>query len=327
MASIEQENIDPNVAKYNPQHLDEIPQYFKCAKKRRSTDPISKSGTSSDAKRICDHDTVPTTLSQEQLQCERIAAATYWIRRSVKHRRKFERLLEVWQKKPQSIEIVNDNAVCFQQEFLIGAGSCGTAVYICLGCDGVERAIKVLPRHLCQRLLNNERDILNSSKAIKSPQIVNYSHSGDAISSLGTGYLILNLYEQNLEEYVKDKGDAITKSRAKIMTKQILKGLRSLHGTNPKILHRDLKPSNILVDVEGNLALSDFGIGRILSEEGTYKRHQIVHAKPEFGISTGGDGTSWKYFSRCNLEHVPLALILKRMCMSFQAYVQNILGW
>ncbi len=323
MASIEQENIDPNVAKYDHQHLGEISQHFKCAKKRRSTDPMNRSEASSDAKKRRDHDMVQTTLSQEQ--SERIAAFKCWIRirRSVKHRRKFERLFEVWQNEPQSIEIINGNAACFHEEFMIGAGSCGTAVYICLGCDGVERAIKVLPRHLCQRLLNNERDILNSSKAIKSPQIVNYWHSGDAIASLGTGYIILNLYEQNLAEYVKEVGDAITKSRAKEMTKQMLEGLGSLHGTNPKILHRDLKPSNILVDVEGNLALSDFGIGRILSEEGTYKRHQVVHCKARIWHKYR---ERWKYFSRCNLEHFPLALIITRMCMSFQAICARYLG-
>ena len=52
------------------------------------------------------------------------------------------------------------------------------------------------------------------------------------------------------------------------MIRQILLGLKALHSREPRILHRDLKPTNILVDVNGDLALSDFGIGRFFPEEG-----------------------------------------------------------
>jgi hypothetical protein len=61
----------------------------------------------------------------------------------VKHREKFERLLELWENNPKLITIVNGNGVCFDEEFAIGSGSYGTEVYVCLGSDGIERAIKV----------------------------------------------------------------------------------------------------------------------------------------------------------------------------------------
>ena len=91
-------------------------------------------------------------------------------------------------------------------------------------------------------------------------------------------YLILNLYEQSLEEYVKENSEQITESHVQEMMCQVLQGLEVLHGRKPKILHRDLKPSNILIDVNGKLALSDFGIARILSVEGRYNvQGQIIH--------------------------------------------------
>ena len=200
-----------------------------------------------------------------------------WKKVSLKHRRKFERLLEVWEtakNDPKSITIINNNGVCLQEEFLIGSGSYGTEVYVCLGSDGIERAMKRLPKVLCN-LLKNERDILTSQNAVESPRVVNY-HFYDDTSSPDFGYLILNLYEQNLEEFVEEEGEKITKPRAREMVRQVLEGLKALHAREPRILHRDLKPTNILVDVNGNLALSDFGIGRFFPKQGSFKTMYAV---------------------------------------------------
>ncbi|CAB4009952.1 serine threonine- kinase ppk4-like, partial [Paramuricea clavata] len=194
---------------------------------------------------------------------QRIAASKPkdWKQLSVKHRKKFERLLNLW----DNVTLISGYGVIFEKEFLIGSGSCGTEVYICLGSDGIERAIKRLPKQLCTKLLKNERNILNCTNAVKSPQIVNYCFYDDTSSS-DFGYLILNLYEQNLEEFIKEKGETMTESYLREMIRQVLEGLKALHTRDPRILHRDLKPTNVLVDVRGGLALSDFGIGRVLPE-------------------------------------------------------------
>ncbi|CAB4010302.1 serine threonine- kinase endoribonuclease IRE1-like [Paramuricea clavata] len=201
---------------------------------------------------------------------ERTTALKPWYCKkvSVKHAKKFKLLLELWESDPESITIVNDNGVCFKEEFAIGRGSYGTEVYICLGSDGIERAIKRLPKHLCEKFLANERDILNSPNAVESPRIVNYCFY-DVTSNPEFGYLILKLYEQNLEEFIKEEGERMTELRARKMIRQVLEGLKALHAREPRILHRDLKPTNILVDVHGNLLLSDFGIGRFFPEGAT----------------------------------------------------------
>ena len=194
-----------------------------------------------------------------------------WKMVSVKHREKLELLSKVWRCIDETdlvefseMTIINGNGVCFQKEFLIGSGSYGTEVYVCLGSDGIERAIKRLPKVLCN-LLKNERDLLTSQNAVESPRVVNY-HFYDDTSDPYFGYLILNLYEQNLEEFVQKEGERITESRAREMIRQILEGLKALHARESRIIHRDLKPTNILVGVNGDLVLSDFGIGRFFPE-------------------------------------------------------------
>ena len=207
-------------------------------------------------------------MNEYQEKRQRIAASKPkdWKQVSVKHRKKFEQLLNLW----DNVTPISGYGVIFEEEFLIGSGSYGTEVYICLGSDGIERAIKRLPKQLCTKLLKNERNILNCPNAIESPRIVNYCFYDDTSSS-DFGYLILNLYEQNLEEFIKEKGETMTEFDLRQMIRQVLEGLKALHARDPRILHRDLKPTNVLVDVRGDLALSDFGIGRVLPEGGMYK--------------------------------------------------------
>jgi DNA polymerase elongation subunit (family B) len=203
---------------------------------------------------------------QEKRQRIEASKPKDWKQVSVKHRKKFEQLLNLW----DNVTPISGYGVIFEKEFLIGSGSYGTEVYKCLGSDGIERAIKRLPKQLCTKLLKNERNILNCPNAIGSPRIVNYCFYDDTSSS-DFGYLILNLYEQNLEEFIKEKGETMTESYLREMIRQVLEGLKALHARDPRILHRDLKPTNVLVDVRGDLALSDFGIGRVLPEGGMYK--------------------------------------------------------
>ncbi|CAB4031380.1 serine threonine- kinase endoribonuclease IRE1-like [Paramuricea clavata] len=130
----------------------------------------------------------------------------------------------------------------------------------------MERAVKRLPKLLCKKLVENERDILTSRNAFESLRIVNYWFYDDT-SSPDFIYLILNLYEQNLQEFFREKGESMTESCARKMIRQVLEGMKALHAREPRILHGDLKPTNILVDVKGNLLLCDFGIGRFFPKQ------------------------------------------------------------
>ena len=55
--------------------------------------------------------------------------------------------------------------------------------------------------------------------------------------------------------------------QSKLYAAQIFLGLSHLHSKN--IIYRDLKPENILLDIDGNLAMTDFGMAKQLKESQT----------------------------------------------------------
>jgi serine/threonine protein kinase len=60
----------------------------------------------------------------------------------------------------------------------------------------------------------------------------------------------------------------------KIFLKQILSGLNICHSN--RIIHRDIKPQNILIGIDENLKLADFGLARGLSVPGLPLTKEVV---------------------------------------------------
>ena len=48
---------------------------------------------------------------------------------------------------------------------------------------------------------------------------------------------------------------------------EIIVSLEFVHAKN--VMHRDLKPENILIDIEGHIRLTDFGLSKVLENNGT----------------------------------------------------------
>ena len=189
-----------------------------------------------------------------------------WIKDSVNHREKLMKLREYAKHHPNEIHEVNGVHVCCSEEFLIGKGSDGTRVYVGLGKDGVEKAVKRLPRDTCSSLAEQEKKVLIELNAKKSQHVVNYWFLEEQ-NDKHYLFLILDLCEETLKEYVEGSSEMDLIRYAPDIIRQVLTGLVDLHqGPNP-ILHRDLKPSNILRNIQGDWLLADFGISRILTED------------------------------------------------------------
>ena len=122
--------------------------------------------------------------------------------------------------------------------------------------DSEEVAIKRVLIQAGEGLAENEKKILGSAQ---SSHIVSYLHFFKDNLFM---YLILDLCEETLKDVVNSQTTEYLRDRGPGMIKEIVTGLEFLHSRG--IVHRDLKPSNVLVDVEGMMKLSDFGISRVL---------------------------------------------------------------
>ncbi|MHC0067573.1 protein kinase domain-containing protein [Nostoc sp. UIC 10890] len=94
--------------------------------------------------------------------------------------------------------------------------------------------------------------------------------------------LVMDKFEgQNLEEWIKFNGK-ISQSLALEWLKQLVEILDTVHRSN--FFHRDIKPSNIVLQINGQLALVDFGTARRVTD--TY----LAKVSGSGGTSAGRGG-------------------------------------
>ena len=94
----------------------------------------------------------------------------------------------------------------------------------------------------------------------------------------------------NLFSYVK-KRRKLSEKVAKFLFRQIILGINHIHSN--LIVHRDIKLENILIDMNNNIKICDFGIGIILSsEDQTLYSHcgTPMYIAPEIILSTKEKG-------------------------------------
>jgi serine/threonine protein kinase len=76
----------------------------------------------------------------------------------------------------------------------------------------------------------------------------------------------------DLLSYIKKRGK-LTEQVAKFIFKQIVLSLQYIHSHN--IVHRDIKLDNILIDLDNNIKICDFGVSKIV-KKGEPMMEQVV---------------------------------------------------
>jgi len=107
-----------------------------------------------------------------------------------------------------------------------------------------------------------ERDVLGS---IRHPFIVQLHYAFQTQDKL---FFIMDFLNGGELFYHLKEGERFSESKAKFYAAEIILGLECLHKNG--IIYRDLKPENIILDTEGHIRLTDFGLSKKESESKTY---------------------------------------------------------
>lgn len=90
-------------------------------------------------------------------------------------------------------------------------------------------------------------------------------------------YLVFEYMAEDLKKHI-DRAASCKSSLAVNLVKsylwQLLQGIAYCH--SHRILHRDLKPQNLLIDLEGNIKLADFGLARAFGLPLRAYTHEVV---------------------------------------------------
>ena len=136
---------------------------------------------------------------------------------------------------------------------------------------------KYAMKEIKTQIFYNEIQRLLIQKELYLLKNLNHPHITTYLSSFyekGNFFIIIDYIEgEDLESYFKDKkekGIYVKEKKIWEIFLQILDGLSYLHNTE-KIIHRNIKPSNILIDKNGNIKITDYGISAFYKEENIIK--------------------------------------------------------
>ena len=90
--------------------------------------------------------------------------------------------------------------------------------------------------------------------------------------------LVFEYLDQDLKNYLDACGDrGIDEYTVKSFLFQLLQGIAYCH--KHRVLHRDLKPQNLLINMDGELKLADFGLARGFGIPGSNKPHDTAETE------------------------------------------------
>lgn len=109
-------------------------------------------------------------------------------------------------------------------------------------------------------------------KQLHHPNVVQLH---DVLHSETSLTLVFEYLDQDLKNYLDACGDnGIDEYTIKSFLHQLLQGIAHCH--QQRIMHRDLKPQNLLINMEGDLKLADFGLARGLGVPVRKFTHEVV---------------------------------------------------
>ncbi|MGH2946612.1 MAG: PASTA domain-containing protein [Solirubrobacteraceae bacterium] len=140
-------------------------------------------------------------------------------------------------------------------------GSGGMADVYCAEDQQLGRrvALKLLYRRFAEdeQFVERFRREASSAAGLSHPGIVAIFDRGEWD---GTYYIAMEFIEgRTLKDVIRERGPAPSEAAIDVVT-QILRAVRFAHKRG--VVHRDIKPHNVLIDPDGRIKVTDFGIAR-----------------------------------------------------------------
>ena len=198
---------------------------------------------------------------------------------------------------PKSIELTKDvlmNPSMFEFHQIIGKGGFGKVYKVTLKKNKKLYALKKISKakiidKKSEKSIKNERDILCK---ISHPFIVKMHFSFQDNEFL---YIAFDLLEGGDLRFHLSKQVRFGENQTKFYVGSVILALEYLHVNN--IIHRDLKPENLVLDKEGYVKLTDFGIAKVCSLTDTKETSGTLgYMSPEV-LSGNGHTLVVDYFS------------------------------
>lgn len=146
---------------------------------------------------------------------------------------------------------------------LVGQGAFGKVFQVQHRASGRIYAMKVMKKAAVleknqAEYMRTERDVLTT---VDHPFIVTIRYSFQTAAKL---YLVLDFINGGHLFFQLYRAGIFEEALARLYTAEIVLALSHLHKLG--IAHRDLKPENVLLDAEGHVKLTDFGLAKVITD-------------------------------------------------------------
>lgn len=189
----------------------------------------------------------------------------------------------------------------------LGKGSFGEVSLATQKLTGLQVAIKVFDKSQLKTDYKKQK-IVQEVNIMKKITHVNTIRLLEVFEDMNCVYLVMELAEKgDLLHIMKKQNNRIPEFQAQKYFKQILDAVGWLHSQG--ILHRDLKLDNILIGQKNQIKLCDFGISKIMPENGEMVKEKCgtpAYNSPEIIINQGYTGFQSDVWS--------LGVLLYAMC-------------
>ena len=204
--------------------------------------------------------------------------------------------VEVIEQDPLASKAINLDA--FRIEKVLGKGAFGKVLLVTKLDSGKPYAMKVLKKEVLEKRNQRvhtqaEREILEGTR--DHPFIVQMRFAFQTQDKL---YMVLDFMAGGELFFHLRKSGRFTEDRARFYIAEILLAMEFIHEQN--VIYRDLKPENVLLDEDGHVCITDFGLSKTGLEGNSGDKAFTFCGTPEYlapeiikGVGHGKEVDFW----------------------------------